>query len=179
VPVHAMGVTVAQAQDSVDYIASDPDEFERAMADLNVDRSQFTFVDIGCGKGRALMMAARQPWKRLIGIEFSASLCAVARTNLARVAADQPVEIRCQDARDFEPPPGPLVLFLYNPFGYEPMRVVADRVKASFDAAPRQIFVVYTNPFHAVAWPEAGFRERARGELHTIFSLDQTVSSTD
>ncbi len=171
VPLHAMGVATATARLAVDYIASDPEEFERAMAALAVDARRFTFVDIGCGKGRVLIMAARQQWSRLIGVEFSSSLCAVARSNLARaVHPSRAVEVVCQDALEFELPHQPLVLFLYNPFERAMMRAFAARVRASLDRAPREVRVVYTNPFHGDEWLAAGFELSARGETHAIYS---------
>ena len=46
------------ADDSVPHIASDPDEFHSAMGALGIDFKRFTFVDVGAGKGRALLLAA-------------------------------------------------------------------------------------------------------------------------
>ncbi|MCA8965807.1 MAG: class I SAM-dependent methyltransferase [Planctomycetes bacterium] len=170
VPLHAMGVTTPSARLAVDYIASDPEEFEAAMTALAVDAERFTFVDVGCGKGRALILAARQPWRRLIGVEFSSSLCAVARTNLARaVGGARQVEVRCQDALEFELPDEPLVLFLYNPFERSLMKAFAARVAASLERSPRDIRVVYTNPFHGDEWIAAGFELCARGDTHAIY----------
>src|SRR5215218_10190886 len=50
---------------------------------LEVSRDD-VFVDLGCGKGRVLYMAARRPFKRVIGIEWSERFSRIARVNLDR-----------------------------------------------------------------------------------------------
>src|SRR5438105_15577545 len=55
----------------------------RLLRDLDVDERD-VFVDIGSGMGRVVLMAARRPFKRVIGIERSAELVEVARMNLAQ-----------------------------------------------------------------------------------------------
>jgi 2-polyprenyl-3-methyl-5-hydroxy-6-metoxy-1,4-benzoquinol methylase len=41
-----------------------------------------TFIDIGCGKGRVLLMAAEHGFRKIIGIDFAADLCLTARGNV-------------------------------------------------------------------------------------------------
>ena len=55
------------------------------MARLDVDHSEFTFVDYGLGKGRVLMLATEYPFKRIVGVEFSESLDRTARQNLTKL----------------------------------------------------------------------------------------------
>src|SRR5207245_5268496 len=43
--------------------------------------SQLTFVDFGCGKGRALVLAAEHGFRRVLGIECDAQLFAAAQRN--------------------------------------------------------------------------------------------------
>lgn len=41
------------------------------------------FVDIGCGKGRVLLLAAEFGFRRVTGVEFAKELCEIARDNIA------------------------------------------------------------------------------------------------
>ncbi len=50
-----------------------------------IDR--YTFVDIGAGKGRALLVAAESPFYEVVGVELNPELAAVAERNIARVRA--------------------------------------------------------------------------------------------
>jgi SAM-dependent methyltransferase len=93
---------------------------EHVPADV-VSRS--TFVDVGAGMGRALLLASESPFVQVIGVEVSGGLYEVTRDNLARANR---AKRRCNDlrvvradARIWNYPPGDLVVFLFNPFdGY-------------------------------------------------------------
>lgn len=150
-------------RDGSSHVAVDPQEFAEAMAALDIDFSHFTFIDLGSGKGRALMLAREYGFRKLIGVEFSAELAEIARSN--------GVETICADATQYELPNEPTLLFLYNPFGRETMEKVAGRVRASLDAHPRDLTVLYLNPFQLDAWLEAGFRLIHRGGHFAILRV--------
>ena len=78
----------------------------------------FTFVDIGCGKGRALLLAEEYPFRKIIGVEFSRRLAKIAAANAAKSARSASQWFTPTPA-NFNFPPEPLVVFLYNPFSGE------------------------------------------------------------
>lgn len=147
------------AADSVAHIASDPDEFGNAMAALDIDPGRFTFVDLGAGKGRALLLAARHGFRKVVGVEFARELVEAAERNIraAHTRQSPPVRILEQDATCYDLPDEPLVLFMYNPFGGRTMQDVARRAAASLRRNPRPHHVLYLNPFHLDGWTAAGF----------------------
>jgi SAM-dependent methyltransferase len=103
------------------YEAVPPNDFRALMSHLPASAiSSSTFVDIGAGMGRALLLAAEYPFRQVVGVELSAGLFEVARENLARANARQrkcnDVRVDRSDARLWEYPPGDLVVFLFNPF---------------------------------------------------------------
>jgi SAM-dependent methyltransferase len=87
---------------------------------------RYTFVDIGAGKGRALLVASQLRFQRVVGVELNPALAAIARQNAAQWtaahAADStapqlsPIEVLEQDALDLTFAPTPTVLFLFHPF---------------------------------------------------------------
>lgn len=100
----------------------------------------YTFIDLGCGMGRALLLASELPFRKVVGVEFKSGLAHGARQNAAAwIAAGRarcPIEVVGQDALDFAFPDGPLLIFLYNPFGEDLLRRVLDRLvsaRASID----------------------------------------------
>ncbi|MFD2184988.1 hypothetical protein [Rhodoplanes azumiensis] len=121
-----------------------------ALDALDLDPATTTFVDYGAGRGRALLAAAGRPFRRCVGVEFSARLVAEARDNIAA----WPVErLACRDlslvhmdAADYVPPPGDLALFFYNPFGREVLDRVADRLEEAAADGARKIRIAYVNP---------------------------------
>lgn len=132
------------------YQPSDVSIFERAISRLAIDYREYTFVDYGSGKGRALILAAQKPFAEIIGVEFSRSLHDAAQQNIAQAQraslACHRMRSICCDAAEFEPPQGPLVCYFYNPFGALMMRRVMDRLCLSLANAPRPALVVYVNP---------------------------------
>lgn len=86
-----------------------------------------TFVDVGAGMGRAVLLAAEYPFKQVIGIEVSPGLYEVARENLERGnrAGRKCRDVRLvrADARSWTYPPGNLVVFMYNPFDADAMEM--------------------------------------------------------
>jgi len=129
------------------YQATRPAIFEEIVARLPDDLRALTFVDIGCGKGRVPLMASLFPFRRIIGVELSPRLVEIARRNVAIFESPEQrcgeIDLVCADATRFELPEEPLVIYLFNPFGPEPMGRFLGRVRASIEAAPRPVFVAY------------------------------------
>jgi SAM-dependent methyltransferase len=132
------------------YQPCDPDLFRETLDLLDADFRSFTFVDIGSGKGRALLMAAEYGFRRVVGVELLPQLHAIAQQNIrnfdeARQMAGEVVSL-CMDAADFEFPPEPLVVFLFNPLPEPALQDVLARLGESLDRRPRTAYVVYHNP---------------------------------
>ena len=125
-----------------------------ALDGLSLDFARSVFVDLGCGKGKPLMIASTYPFRRLIGVDISPACVAVARRNVARYRPekiDPPrVELRVQDATDFQFPLDPLVVYLYNPFPGAVLERVVANLEASLREQPRRAAVIYVNP-HALS----------------------------
>ena len=150
------------------YIATDPHEFARAVAALPVIRQEdFTFIDLGSGKGRALLLAADRQFRSVIGVEFASELHEIAQANLRNRPQ---VRLYCADVVEFEFPPEPLIVFMYNPFGPEVMTKVARRLRDSHSLHPRPIFVLYLNPFYMAPWRAEGFRTVRTGDPFVILT---------
>src|ERR1700741_2418243 len=64
------------------YLGSNAKDLHRALNELG-NGGQGTFVDVGCGKGRALVIAARHGYPKVVGVEFVTEFCETARENLA------------------------------------------------------------------------------------------------
>jgi SAM-dependent methyltransferase len=134
---------------AVGYAGSQPSVVRAALA-LLPPVHDCTFVDLGCGKGRALLVASERPFRDIVGVELSAPLAAIARANAARMARlhprRAPIRVVEADAATFAVPAGDLVVFLYDPFGPGPMARVARNIEAALATGPRMIHVVYCNP---------------------------------
>jgi SAM-dependent methyltransferase len=110
------------------------------------------FVDFGAGKGRALLLASRYPFKRVIGLEFCRALCAQARENVRlfqqRTGSKSCIEIVEGDAADYELREDENVFYLYNPFDSVVLDRVLQNIRRSVEMNARPIWLIYNTPAH-------------------------------
>jgi SAM-dependent methyltransferase len=149
--------------DGRDYSAIEPDRFASVLNSLEIDFTDYTFIDFGSGKGRALLLASEFPFKKIIGLEFSEELHRVAEENIRRYRSAtqrcsniQPIAI---DFTAFVLPPEPLVLFFFDPCLIRVFAQVLTRIRESLTETPRPLYLCYVapGPQHDQLFASAGF----------------------
>jgi SAM-dependent methyltransferase len=131
---------------------------------------EFTFIDVGAGMGRALLLASELPFKKVVGVELHPSLARIARRNLAlwraQGRANASVRLYCRDAAAFRLPTGPCVAFLFNPFAGPVMRAVLRAWAGQLRKTPRPFDLLYVNnEQEAVVRREPGFKRIFCGQV--------------
>jgi hypothetical protein len=110
---------------------------------------EFTFVDLGAGMGRSVLLASGYPFRAVVGVELNPTLARIARNNarLWRAAgrALAPMRMICRDAVEFKFPAGPCVAFLFNPFASPVMRRLLVSLARSFAGREGQLDILYAN----------------------------------
>jgi SAM-dependent methyltransferase len=109
-----------------------------------------TFVDLGSGKGKALVIAAKLPYQRVVGVEINDELAAAARNNIERFRPKQRagvVECVTSSATTWVVPDDTSVVFLFNPFFGATFKEALENVFASYDRNPRELHIVYGFPW--------------------------------
>lgn len=133
---------------------------EKAFEYLPDKRSHF--LDMGCGKGRALCVAAFMGFKNISGIDFSEQLCSNAEKNKLRVQQLFPsahITIINRNVLDYTIPEEVDCLFLFNPFDEMIMAMVLKNIITSLNKNKRDLTVFYANPLHKNLFLNAGFTE--------------------
>ncbi len=147
------------------YFAVAPSLFRAVFDRLQLDYQRFRFVDVGSGKGRALLLASAYPFAEVIGVELSPKLDRIARANIARYSgccapdAGQRMRSLQADAGEFCWPPGPLVVYMWNAFTEPVMARVLHNLRAALIEQPREMYLVYIHPeleemLDGLAWLE-------------------------
>lgn len=131
------------------YIGCAPGTVRRMLA-LLPDPARWAFVDLGCGKGRALVVASEFALRSIRGIELSPELARIAASNAARIArrhrARPPIVIECGDAS--RPAlDGDTVVMMYHPFGAALVDRLLDTLEAAVTAGC-SVLLFYINPVH-------------------------------
>ena len=118
---------------------------------LPIDR--YTFLDVGAGKGRAMLIAAQHPFSEVVGVELNPAMAAIARSNIrafensAEASMLAPVSLLEGDALEVPLPDGPIVAFLFHPFEAPLLRRFLSRVEQH--CQDTSLDLIYVNAEHA------------------------------
>jgi SAM-dependent methyltransferase len=163
------------------YYGMAPSRFQRVMEYWIEDQTHpplenYSFVDLGCGKGRAVMMASEFRFREVVGVELHPGLAGVAEANVAAwTAAGRtvcPVRIIRQDATEFAFPDGACLLYLFNPFAAPVIERLVERIETDFAGRPGMLDLIYFNP-------EAGELLEAHGGFELLWTGTVPMSEED
>jgi len=160
------------------YQPSEPAVFHEMLDTLRlqfgIDFHDFTFIDLGSGKGRTLLMASDYPFRRIVGVELLPALHQIAHENVSKYQNEAQkcfaLEAICTDARDFVFPAEPSVLYLFNPLPETGLWQVMANLEESLRAHPRAVYVLYHNPLlEQVLSQSAGFGKAGGTRQYSIY----------
>jgi hypothetical protein len=124
--------------------------FEWALAGLPQDLREFAFVDFRAGRGRAILLAARRNFEKVIGYEFNDQTCDDLAMNVAQFPRSQMacrnVECLQGDREGVSIPDQPAVLFFANAHQDELLPIVLSYAASSYQRNPRSIYLILLNP---------------------------------
>jgi Methyltransferase domain len=157
IQLHALTITGPNRDFGNESVCTSPQSFDFMMQSLPRDLSGFTFVDIGAGKSRTLLLASRYNFAKVVGVEFAKELVACARRNIASFRCERQscrdLSVVEADATQFEFPDTALVVFFYNPFSQNVFDAVLENIVASLKARRRDCYIVYGSSSHnAIGW---------------------------
>ncbi len=159
------------------YQPTEPALFQEMMASLPIEFDQFTFIDLGSGKGRTLLMASEYPFRKIVGVELISELHRAAEENMRayRSPTQRCVQIEsvCVDASDFVFPDTPLVMYLFNPLPEWGLDRMIRNLEQSLEQSPRPVWIVYHNPAmdSTLAASRALVRSKGTGQYSVFKAL--------
>ena len=139
VSIGALGLSPAR---SAQHSPSGGADLSRVLTSLGISPSS-TALDLGCGKGAAVLTMARFPFVEVVGVDLSVELVEVAKANAVRLRQDK-VRFVCSDAATFLDVGRFSHVYFYNPFPDCVMIDVIRNLKASLRGeAP---IIIYKHP---------------------------------
>ena len=138
--------------------------------------TDYTFLDLGSGKGRAILLASEFPFRQVIGVELNPAMVTIAEANveLWRQAhaedptadAIAPIQIVGDDALNLPLPATPTVIFLFHPFEEPVLKPLLRRIEAAFSTRRGSLDLLYVNAEHgAVLDRHPAFRQLWQGSV--------------
>jgi hypothetical protein len=125
----------------------------RTPPPLPIDR--YTLLDVGAGKGRAILTAAQHPFEQVIGVELNPALAEIARANIQAFTQSPaasllaPITLLEGDALEVPLPDAPTVVTLFHPFETPVLRRFVARLEQHFSQRRGQLDLFYINAEHA------------------------------
>jgi SAM-dependent methyltransferase len=121
-----------------------------SLRDIPLDKSQCTFLDYGCGKGRAIVAAATLPFKRVIGVEISDWLIKSARENVDKMRWKKTIAVDLEnaDAIQYCIPSDVNIIYFFNPFRGVVLQKVISNIYESYRSFPRDIYIIFFNDIY-------------------------------
>lgn len=156
--MHIKGSNLIHA---TDYMPVNYHVLETILKRLPANALTGTFTDIGCGKGRALCVAAFHGFKKLQGIDIAKELLDDAEKNLASVKKRKPeilYELHWMDLTGFVLLPNTSCLFLFNPFDEELTRMLLQKIHYWKQNQTQPLYVIYATPLFAGLFFDTGFK---------------------
>lgn len=159
------------------YQPTEPALFREMLDTLQqqecLDLPLFSFIDLGSGKGRTLLMASDYPFRRIVGVELLPALNAIAKENLGKYKGDSQrcfrLESMCADATTVSLPEDPLLIYLFHPFQEEGLRRFLENLKRSLEQHPRRVYVAYHNPLLEQVLVQGGLQKVYGTHQYSLF----------
>jgi SAM-dependent methyltransferase len=108
-----------------------------------------SIIDLGCGKGRVLMVAPHFGFTNIRGIDFAKELCAQAIANMRekeKQFSDIKWSVINDNVENYEIGSQDSVFFMFNPFTDAVLKRFLEKLDASCHQFPRSIYFLYASP---------------------------------
>ena len=113
--------------------------------------AETSIVDLGCGKGRMMMVAPHFGFQNITGIDFAKEVCEQAIVNMKITEKKFPGitwNVINQNVEDYNIASTDSVFFMFNPFESSVLKNFLENLNASCDQFPRTTYFIYASPQH-------------------------------
>ena len=164
------------------YSMTDAKDMKQILQAVPVNRSKSAFLDVGCGKGMCMKVAAELGYAKMDGLDMDEKLLEIARRNMRKLQLN--VDCIHANAVEFDRYADYDVFYFYNPFGKQVFKEVIHKIKASQVQRKRDIWAVYYHPVFGNLFEKAGFslwreiQDTTRDTTTKIYALSSYAAGT-
>jgi SAM-dependent methyltransferase len=181
VPAKLTNLTITNADitKSSPYEAVNYFMLEKLLTEFRKSSSATSIVDLGCGKGRAMVVAAYFGFTHITGVDFAKELCGEASANM-KITEGKITDIKWKvihaNVLDYSISPDNSVFFMFNPFVEETLVSFLDKLEESCRQFPRKTYFIYASPLYTAALQERGYKIIFR---HSMMNLKGAILEKD
>lgn len=149
-----------QLRHATEYMPVNYFTLEALMHRIPEELKQGIFLDIGCGKGRAMCVAAAFGYKQVAGLDFAKQLIDAAEKNLEQTKKRHPLtqyHLAWDDVHDLHISEQVTTVFMFNPFDEFMVKQVINKINSSLEKRPRRLLVLYCTPRHEHLFFDEGY----------------------
>ena len=120
-----------------------------------------SIIDLGCGKGRVMVVAAYFGFTSITGVDFAKELCEEAKSNMIKVQKKFTAlkwKVICNDVLNYDISPDDCVFFMFNPFTKDILEKFLQKTEHSLQLAHRTIYFLYASPLHIEVLLKYGYK---------------------
>jgi hypothetical protein len=148
----ALDISADKVAHAIRYQTAKVEVFLDILNSFSISYEDFFFIDLGSGKGRALLLASQFPFKGIIGVELSAHLHKIACRNIEiyrdKLQQCHRIQSICEDVTNYTIPHEKIVFYLFNPFDEQVMDKLLSNIGDSLHRYHRDIYIAYLKPVH-------------------------------
>jgi len=116
--------------------------FNLLMKKLKLPKD-YGFVDIGCGKGKVLLLAKKYGFEKIYGIEFSEKIYNIACSNVEKF---ENIQVTNMDATEYSFKPNQTIFYFFGLDNELMLNKVLDNISESLKSHPRPAWIIYLVP---------------------------------
>jgi SAM-dependent methyltransferase len=115
-------------------------------------------IDLGCGKGRALIEFSKYPFRKISGLEYSEEIIKICKKNL-NILKIKNIELYCINAINFNDYEDYDYLYIFNTFPEMVFKKVIENITRIIEKNNKEIYIIYLNPVcHSLIMNSGCFR---------------------
>lgn len=162
IPAELKDLTIASGniKEASPYEAASFYMIEQLFAAFRKISDQTSIVDIGCGKGRMMMVAPHFGFTNIIGVDFAKEICEQAIINMTKKEKQFPGikwKVVNKDVEDYDINPSDCVFFLFNPFTQTVLKSFLKKLDLSCNQFPRTTWFIYASPLQQQVLLDNGY----------------------
>ena len=171
IPLKNLTIENADISKSSPYEAVNYYMLEKLLTAFRKLSSEASIVDLGCGKGRVMVVAAYFGFTKITGIDFAKELCEEAGNNMNKTQNTIPGinwEVIHANVLDYSISQDDVVFFMFNPFVEETLNAFLDKLHESCKIFPRKTWFLYASPQYAAALEKQGYQVVYRKKMMNL-----------